>query len=278
MTPRVERRTMPRKTGERTTAARDAGTARRLRKALNGWAVHAYESVSSTMEVAHEFADEGAPELTLVAARRQEHGRGRLGRAWTSPEGGVYFSALLRPKQPLSEVPQLSLVAGLSATEAVRELTGLHPSVRWPNDLLLEGRKLAGILTESRNGAVVLGIGINITTAQCDLPEGAVSLADRLPGGAAPDVRAPDFPPALIAAVCERLAYWYGLWSRKGFADIHAALRPLMALFGRPVHVTTGSDYFEGTAQDLDERGRLVVRLDSGIQRTFEVGDVSLLR
>jgi BirA family biotin operon repressor/biotin-[acetyl-CoA-carboxylase] ligase len=176
---------------------------------------------------------------------------------------------LLRPKQPLSEIPQLSLVAGLSAAEAVSQLTGLYPSIRWPNDLLLNGRKLAGVLTESRNGAVVLGIGINITTPQAELPEHAVALADALPAGSTLDVRSPDVTASLIAAICQRLSEWYAIWGRKGFAPIHAALRPLMALFGQPVHVTTGSDYFEGTAQDLDDRGRLVVRCSTSARCRF---------
>src|SRR3989338_418589 len=286
--PEPERRTMPRKPGARSAFERDGAMERRLGKALEGWTVYAFPSVSSTMELAHERADGGPPKPPLVSARRQEQGRGRLGRTWASPEGGAYFSVILRPKRPVREISQLSLVSGLAAAEAVNRLTGLYPAIRWPNDLLLEGRKLAGILTESRNGAVVLGIGINVTTEPDDLPDGAVSLTAAL--GSTSDLPPPPARPGvpgranselidqLTIEVCRRLAKWYDTWSRKGFDEIRAALRPRIGLFGQVVHVTTGSDYFEGTAQDLDELGRLVVRLDSGIQRAFEVGEVTLLR
>ena len=236
--------------------------------------VFAYEQLGSTMEIAHELAAEGAPEGSLVFARRQEQGRGRLGRTWASPEGGAYFSLILRPLRSPGEAPQLALVAGLAAAEAVNKLTGLYPSIRWPNDLLLEGKKLAGILTESRNGAVVLGIGINVTPRPEDLPDTATSLAA---AGRAGKEDA-SFCCRLTVEVCHRLKARYEAWSEQGFAPIRDALRPWIGLFGHPVHITAGSDYFEGTAQDVDERGRLVVRLDSGIQRAFEVGEVTLLR
>ena len=236
-----------------------------------GHPVHAFQCVGSTMEIAHALAQEGAPEGTLVWAVRQEQGRGRLGRLWTSPEGGAYFSLILCPQRPAAEHPQLSLVAGLSTAQAIQELTGLFPAIRWPNDVLIDNKKVAGILIESRvSDYVVIGIGINVTIDRGELPEGATSLA-------ASSSPAPD-PCRLTGVLCRHLETWYDAWTSKGFAPIREALRPWMGHFGQPVHITAGSHRFEGTASDLDECGRLLVRLDSGLIRPFEVGEVTLLR
>ena len=222
------------------------------------------------MDVAHELAAAGAGEGTLVWAARQEQGRGRLGRTWASPEGGAYFSFILRPMRPATEIPQLSLVAGLAAAESIGELTGLAPSVRWPNDVLIGEKKVCGILTEARHGAVVIGIGINVSTDPAHLPDPATSL--KAVGAPACD------PCRLTAALCRQFDQWYDVWTARGFDPIREALRPRMALFGQPVHLTAGSEHLEGTATDLDESGRLLVRLDSGLMRAFEMGEVTLLR
>ena len=232
--------------------------------------VHAFRTVSSTMDVAHELASDGAPDGTVVFAERQEQGRGRLGRSWVSPEGGLYSSFILRPKRPAGETPQLSLVAGLSAAETIRDAACLYPSIRWPNDLLLREKKVGGILTEARDGAVVVGIGINVSTDPARLPEGSTSLAAE--GGA--HVSRED----LLAGLCRRFFAWYDVWTKQGFGPIRDTLRPWIGLFGQVVHLTAGTDRFEGTASDLDESGRLVVRLDSGLQRSFEMGEVAQLR
>ena len=221
------------------------------------------------MEAAHALAAAGAPEGTLVWAARQDQGRGRLGRTWESPEGGVYLSLIVRPTRPIAEIPQLSLAAGLAATEGINELTGLFPSIRWPNDILLNCLKVAGILVEAKAGAVIVGIGINVLTRADDLPEGATSLSAA--GAADCD------PNRLTGELCHRFRAWYDVWTAQGFAPIREALRPWMGHFGQPVHISAGTDRFEGTASDLDESGRLLVRLDSGIMRQFDMGEVTLL-
>ena len=263
---------------------RNRGFEKQLTQALGGSSfgrmVRAFERVSSTMEVAHALAADGAAEGTLVWAARQDQGRGRLGRTWESPKGGIYLSLILRPTRPTAETPQLSLVAGLAAAEAIQESTGLFPSIRWPNDLLLGRQKVGGILVEATSVRppstvhppepyVIVGIGINVTTQLKHIPRTATSL---MAAGAECD------PYQLTGELCRRFAAWYHAWSTKGFAPIREALRPWIGLFGQPVHVAAGSTEFEGTASDLDEGGRLVVRLDSGVLRPFDVGEVTLLR
>ena len=235
-----------------------------------GGHIYAFQRVSSTMEIAHALAAEGVPEGTLVWALRQEQGRGRLGRTWVSPKGGVYLSLILRPNRTPAAIPQLSLVCGLSVAEAIHELSGLYPSIRWPNDVLINGLKLCGILVEARAGAVVVGIGVNVTTNLNKLPEGATSLVVAGAPGC-------DFS-RLTGVLCRRFEKWYDAWTVQGFTSIRQALRPWMGHFGQPVQISTGTQTFEGTASDLDESGRLLVRLDSGVLRAFDVGEVTLLR
>ena len=230
--------------------------------------VYAFLEVESTMALAHELAKTNAPHGTLVLAARQTQGKGRLGRAWNSPKGGLYCSMLLRPTRPESEIPQLSLVAGLAVAEAIRELTGLFPSIRWPNDLLIGRLKVAGILVE-RKDALVVGIGVNITTRLKDLPKEATTLTAF---GAECELF------RLAGVLYQRFFRWYDEWATHGFGPIREALRPWIGHFGQMVHISAGAEEFEGTASDLDESGRLLVRLDAGVVRPFEMGEVTLLR
>jgi BirA family transcriptional regulator, biotin operon repressor / biotin---[acetyl-CoA-carboxylase] ligase len=151
-----------------------------------------------------------APEGAVVAADEQTAGRGRLGRPWfAAPGTSLLFSVNLRPTVPTHRLPELSIVAGLASAEAIREVTGLRPEIKLPNDLLVGGRKLAGILAEARDDRVVLGIGINVNTASDDLPQDvdreATSLRAEL--GASVD-RA-----RLLAAILLELERRYDAWS-----------------------------------------------------------------
>jgi len=240
-----------------------------LEGAKFGQPVYAFQTIGSTMDVAHQLVTDGAPEGTLVWAGSQARGRGRLGRSWTSPEGGLYCSIIVRPSRAVSELPQLSLVAGLAASDAIEELTGLVPSVRWPNDLQVQGKKVAGILTERRNGAVVMGIGMNVRTALDRLPDASMSLAA---AGKPVDSK------RLTGLLCRYLSRWYEAWHRHGFAPIREALRPRLALLGEVVHLQAGSEALDGTAQGLDEAGRLLIRLESGLMRAVDVGEVTHVR
>jgi BirA family biotin operon repressor/biotin-[acetyl-CoA-carboxylase] ligase len=260
---------------------RDHALESRLAASLAGRPVHAFRTIGSTMEIAHQLAAEGAPDGTLVVAERQERGRGRLGRAWVSPSGGAYLSVIAWPARPPTEYPQLALVAGLAAAETLRDAACAYPSIRWPNDLFINDKKVGGILTETsslsntqnagrRTPYVVIGVGINVATDAARLPEGSTSLAAE---GAAPVSRE-----EVIAGFCRRFDRWYDVWAGQGFGPIRRALRPWLGHFGQIVRIAAGSERFEGTAQDLDDHGRLVVRLDSGVQRAFDMGEVALMK
>jgi BirA family biotin operon repressor/biotin-[acetyl-CoA-carboxylase] ligase len=133
--------------------ARDPALEQRIAQVVNGARLgtpcHAFAELPSTMDAAHQLAADGAPEGTCVWAEQQTGGRGRAGRTWSSPPGGLYLSLILRPAREVREIPQLALVAGLAVAQTIYEVTGLWTSLRWPNDVLLNEQKVAGILVEA---------------------------------------------------------------------------------------------------------------------------------
>ena len=150
-----------------------------------------------------------APEGAVVATDEQTAGRGRLGREWVSPAGSsLLFSIVLRPDVPTPNLPELSLVAGRAVAGGLADLAGVLPDVKWPNDVLLNGRKVAGILAEARDGRVVLGIGINVSQSADDLPERPTNPATSLRLETGREVPRAD----LLVAVLERLEREYDAW------------------------------------------------------------------
>ena len=151
-----------------------------------------------------------APEGAVVVAEQQTAGRGRLGRPWLAATGtSLLFSVNLRPSVPTHRLPELSIVAGLSCAEAIRGVTGLIPDIKLPNDLLVNSRKLAGILAEARDDRVVLGIGINVNVPKEDLP----TAVDREPTSLLAELGAPVDRAALLAAVLLELERRYDAWN-----------------------------------------------------------------
>ncbi len=233
-----------------------------------------FEEVGSTSDVAVGLAERGAPEGTVVVANAQSAGRGRLGRSWASPPGaGLYLSAVLYPPRPDS---LLTLATGVAVSGALVRATGLATALKWPNDVFVGRRKLAGILAEAGTAAdgrsfVVLGIGINVLAAAYppDVAARATSLETEL--GRAVDrglVLA-----ELIAAVdaaCVRL--------REGDAEgVLAEWRHLAApLLGRPVEWNEGETHLSGIARDIDAQGALLVDA-GGVPRRVVGGEVRWL-
>jgi len=146
-----------------------------MKKIVIGSSVRHYATVSSTNDVALELASAGAVEGTVVRADEQQRGRGRIGRSWNSGAGkGLYLTVILRPEIPVSALGLLSLAAGASVREALRGISGLEGTIKWPNDVLVSGKKIAGVLIESRAGVsgisnLLLGIGINTDWEEADL-------------------------------------------------------------------------------------------------------------
>ena len=219
-------------------------------------------------------ARNGAPEGTVLAAEYQSAGRGRLGRRWASPpRAALTVSVLLRPRGvPAGRKGWVPLLAGVAVASALRAGAGLDARLKWPNDVLVQGAKVAGILAERHGDAIVVGIGINVSTRQDELPAGrATSLA--LAGAARTDRE------YLLACVLAELARWYLTWiGAAGAGGLRAEYLRLSGTVGRPVRVSLpGGHVLTGTAQDVDEAGRLVVLTGSGLV-PVTAGDVVHLR
>lgn len=231
------------------------------------------ESTSSNAEVARRFRA-GEQEGLVVVAEHQSAGRGRMGREWVAPRrSSLTVSFLLVPDGvPADRWPWLPLLAGVAAAGAVRRTTGVEVQLKWPNDVLIEGLKVGGILLErvEREGvaAAVVGIGINCAQSAAELPvPEATSLA--IATGAAVDRS------ALLAATIEELAGRYDEWCSGG--DLRPAYLELCATPGQQVHVAVPGGDLVGAAVDVDAHGRLVVRTADGEQR-LGVGDVVHVR
>lgn len=223
-------------------------------------------------------AKSGAPEGLCIVAREQTHGRGRHERVWTSPrDAGLYFSVLLRPRFDVSIWPLTTLMAALAVSDALLDTCGLQTDIKWPNDIVINGRKLCGILAETvetdQGLACVLGVGVNLT-AHAFPPE----LRDHATSLTAENGKAPD-PEQLLRVLLEHLSQRYAQ-----LADEHgpaATIRDWTAAssfaIGKLVSVDTGAEVFAGTTCGLESDGALRVETSIGI-RIVRAGDVQSLR
>lgn len=244
-----------------------------------GQALHWYEEVGSTNDVAKELADEGALHGEVVIAERQSAGRGRRGRSWSSPpRKNLYLSVVLRPDLPPARAPEVTLLAAVAVCQAVRRAGVASAAIKWPNDVLASGRKLAGVLTEmaaevERVQWLVVGIGVNVNAAADDFPDELRELATSLLIERGHPVPRALFAAALLTALEE----WLDRHAAEGFAPVRAAWREMSDTLGREVRVRVGSADLVGLAEDVDETGALLVRTASGLERVV-AGDVEMLR
>ena len=221
------------------------------------------DEIGSTNAALLAAAAEDAPEGTVLIAEHQVTGRGRLDRIWTSPpRAGLTLSLLLRPDVPAARRGWLPLLTGVALAESVRGVTGVQVSLKWPNDLLAgDGRKLAGILAESSGGAVVVGVGLNVSTTAAELPETATSLSDVL---GAPVDRGP-----VLLAFLRAFEARYRRWSDGVGDPVSSGLaRDYLAwcsTVGTTVSVALpDGSTLEGVAEAVDWDGRLVVATAHG--------------
>jgi BirA family transcriptional regulator, biotin operon repressor / biotin---[acetyl-CoA-carboxylase] ligase len=258
-------------------------SAQALKKNLNtrivGREIHVYDLVISTNDVAWELADRGAPEGTVVLAEEQTQGRGRLGRSWWSPRGGgLWMSVVLHPPTREGAVPMTTIIGGLAIADAVRRTTRLPAMIRWPNDITIEGRKVAGVLVESRHGQdghkVVLGIGLDVNLAGGEMPEELSALATSLS-----EERGEPVDRATVAQQLLRdLDRWYQIKLDRDIDQINRCWREWSATLGRRIVLEEHGNRYEGEVADLDVVDGLALRLGRGNIRHFRGEHVSVLR
>ena len=231
--------------------------------------------VGSTNDEAKRLAAQGAVEGTVVVAEEQSAGRGRLGRRWVAPPGTCLLcSILFRPALRLSETVQLTMLCALAAADALQEVAGLHAALKWPNDLLVAGRKLAGLLSESgvtgeRVDYVVVGMGINVNVPPQELGR-LDSRATSVLAETGRRVERNLLLASLLTGVEER---YYQL--QAGHSP-HAEWAARLATLGRTVTVTAAGGQISGTAEAVDEDGALLVRTPDGTLHRLLAGDVTL--
>ena len=224
---------------------------------LAPYGVEVVAQAGSTNALVADRAREGAPAWLVVVTEHQTAGRGRLDRTWETPDrAALTFSTLLRPGRPVQEWPWLPLVAGIAVVGALRE-HGIAAGLKWPNDVMLGDRKLAGILAErvetATGPAAVVGVGLNVSQTAAELPvETATSI------GLATGVRLDRT--TLLESVLTRLRQEYDAWSAGGGGRVRGDYREACVTLGREVRVSLpGGDALAGVAEDVDGSGRLVV-------------------
>ena len=243
-----------------------------LYTAVIGRSVRYYQSTASTMDDAAQWAGDGADEGAVVVAETQTASRGRRGRRWVSDAGNLYFSVLFRPNA--DALPLLSPLAGVAVARAIRQAAGLYPAIKWPNDLMIDGRKVAGILAESamsgsRIEHAIVGVGVNITLDTSADPEIAATAAS-LNQLAVTDVDRAE----LLRRILQHLDSLY-LDLKRGRSPVPEWRRWLDTV-GQRVTVTHHGNANTGLAEDIDEHGNLLLRTDAGQLLTLTAGDITL--
>ncbi|HYB21707.1 MAG TPA: biotin--[acetyl-CoA-carboxylase] ligase [Thermodesulfobacteriota bacterium] len=246
---------------------------------LIGREIHYFPATDSTNRRAHDYAERGAKEGTVVLADCQYQGRGRLGRSWQSPAGlNIYVSIILRPPIPPAIAPQITLLAGVAAANALARASGLDTRIKWPNDIFLYGKKVAGILSEmeavdARIRFVILGVGVNVNWPRKDIPPDLREMATSLRAEGKAEI-----PRTRVAAeIFEELEREYTLFLQEGFSPrLRGEWNRLSWINGKQVTVTLPDKEISGEVLGLDTDGALLLLDRQGETHRLIVGDISL--
>lgn len=243
--------------------------------------IFVYESVDSTNEVAaslsirHEIGSG-----TVIVADTQENGRGRLGRAWISPPGvNIYMSIILKPELQPRDATLLTVLASVACTAALRNTGGLPVSIKWPNDLLVAGKKVGGILTEVRSEPdkirnAIIGIGINVNIEKNNFPSDIRSIATSVRAETGENFSRS----GIIVRILQEFEKRYKLLKRTGRGRLLDEWRRFASTLGQNVRIAMGKEVVSGRAEDIDDEGMLLLRLRSGALKKISSGEITVLR
>jgi BirA family biotin operon repressor/biotin-[acetyl-CoA-carboxylase] ligase len=234
--------------------------------------IHYFPEIGSTMDAARELAKKGAGEGTIVIAEAQTRGRGRLSREWLSPAGGIYFTLVLRPRISPAYAPRINLMASVAVAATIRKLFGLKAELKWPNDVLIEGRKVCGILAGMDAemdvvNFVNVGIGINANTSIPQFEKTVTSLKDALGRG----ISRKDFLRALLVEIERQQPLLMK-------ADLLEEWKKLSATLNKDVRIVAPGEVIVGRAIDIDTTGALIIKERNGSLKTAMAGDCIHLR
>lgn len=250
------------------------GLAERLGTRVVGRYIRWHDRLPSTNDLAMSLAEIQVPEGTVIVAEEQTAGRGRLGRPWVSPRGGVWLSVIFRPRFGLAQAPLLGFAAAVATARAIRATTGALARLKWPNDVLVNGRKVAGILVDAGPAGewLVVGIGINANVSQEALPQDP----DRPATSLAHELGEPVDRGVLARTLLRELDRLYLDLQEGRVLPVLRRWREMADTLGRPVRVQTATGVLEGVADDVAEDGALLLRLADGTLRRVVAGDVRL--
>lgn len=231
-----------------------------------GQTIYYEETVPSTQKLAHQYAQNGAPEGTLVIADEQTEGRGRLMRNWhSSKRTGIWMSLILKPQLPPQRAPQFTLIAAVAVVQAIEEVWDLHPEIKWPNDILLNGKKVTGILTElqaesDKINSIIIGMGTNVNQTIEDFPQELHSIATSLAiekGQMIPRSR-------LVQKILEKLELYYEIYMKEGFSPIKLLWEGYAISIGKEITARTITGEIKGKALGINDDGVLRIQDHSG--------------
>ncbi|MFX1561768.1 MAG: biotin--[acetyl-CoA-carboxylase] ligase [Promethearchaeota archaeon] len=238
-----------------------------------------FEVLPSTNTYLKTLGDMGEPEGLVVLADTQSVGLGRQDRSWHSPLGGLYFSILLRPKNlAATETPLITLSTGVAIAKVIHDAFGCKTSLKWPNDVEINGRKVAGILVEQslmneETEYIVVGVGINANTSLIEFPHNLQKMATTLREELDRVIELP----RLFSYILGQFEFWYLRFLDKGFPAITPHWRKLCSHMEKPVIITIGKERITGTTKDIDYDGCLIIQTPTGRQK-IRVGDVTQLK
>jgi len=245
-----------------------------------GRKIFSYLRVTSTQDKAKKFAQKGLPEGTVIIAETQTEGKGRMGRRWVSPRGGIWLSVILRPEIAPMEVPRMTIIGSLAVAKAIAELTNMEVKFKWPNDVLIRSvaggafKKVCGVLTEMVSGTgrvnyVITGLGINVNNRiPATLRAKSISLKDAI-GRNLPKRK-------LLRKMLEKFDKYYIDFKKRGMGPILKEYKSMSAVLDKEVNIECPDKIIEGKALDIDEYGALIVQTDNGRKRVI-AGDVTIL-
>ncbi len=240
--------------------------------------IHYLESVDSTQKIAQQLAYNNAPEGTAILAEEQVSGRGRLDRKWHSPKySGIWMSLILRPNIPVTKAPQLTLLTAVAVVQAIEDETHLNPEIKWPNDILLHGKKVTGILTELQAEAdqihsIIIGIGINVNQKVEDFPVELQGIASSLFIEKGEQISRA----ALIRSIFMHFEKLYLLFLEEGFLPIKILWESYAISMGKVLKARTLSNTIEGTALGITDEGVLMLEDKNGMIHHIYSADIEI--
>ena len=268
------------RSGYRLVRSPDLLTPSELRPILNtkwmGKVIHHFHTIDSTNSMAYQLALGGAGEGEVVIAESQKKGRGRLGRYWFSPPSlNLYLSVILRPKIPPQQSSLVTLMAAVATADAIQKLSCIIPLIKWPNDILVKGRKVAGLLNEihsetDRIHFVILGIGVNLNMDGKMFPREIRTKATSLKIETGQTISRKAF----VSCLLQELERWYAIFLEKGGAPVLTAWRGRAQIRGRDVKVSSFGETLVGTAVDVDSNGALILETKNGNRKRVVAGDI----